>query len=111
MAHYAEVSSGEVQRVLVVSNEKERQITETGVCLWLAETHGGVWLKTSYNSKIRKMFAGIGYNYDPSADLFYPPKPYPSWSLDENFDWQPPVPRPSEGAYVWNETNQEWIEL
>jgi len=46
------------------------------------------WVQTSYNSNIRKQFAGIGYTYDDVNDVFITPQPYPSWSLDDNFDWQ-----------------------
>jgi hypothetical protein len=38
---------------------------------------------------------------------FYPPQPYPSWSLDDDFEWQPPIPKP-EGDWVWNEAEGEW---
>lgn len=53
---------------------------------------------------------GIGYKYDAVADVFIAPQPYPSWSLDNNFDWQPPTPKP-EGAYRWDESTLSWIEI
>jgi hypothetical protein len=38
------------------------------------------------------------------------PQPYPSWSLDENFDWQPPMPRPEKGiGWQWDEDSGEWV--
>jgi hypothetical protein len=63
--------------------------------------------------RIRKQYAGIGYTYDPVNDVFIAPQPYGSWTLDENFDWQPPTPMPVEEGkeYVWFEPNQQWIEL
>ena len=67
--------------------------------------------RTSYNNNIRKQYAGIGYSYDPVADVFIAPQPYPSWSLDSNFDWQPPTPRPSEGLWNWDEDTTSWVEV
>jgi hypothetical protein len=43
---------------------------------------------------------GIGYSYDAEADVFIAPRPFASWSLDENFDWQAPVARPEEGFWT-----------
>ena len=49
------------------------------------------WIKTSFTGSIRKQYAGIGYTYNPDGDVFIQPKPYPSWVLNENFEWQPPA--------------------
>lgn len=67
--------------------------------------------RTSYNNNIRKQYAGIGYTYNPEADVFIAPQPYTSWSLDENYNWQAPIPKPIEGFWIWNETNQKWDEI
>lgn len=68
--------------------------------------------RTSYNNKIRKQYAGIAYSYDPVNDVFIAPKPFESWSLDSNFDWQPPVPMPTDGKiYNWNEDTKNWDEV
>jgi hypothetical protein len=69
-----------------------------------------VWKQTSYNNNIRKNFAGIGFTYDQARDAFIPPKPYPSWSLNETTClWEAPVAYPDdENKYTWNETNQTW---
>jgi hypothetical protein len=66
--------------------------------------------RTSYNNRIRKQFAAIGYSYDPVADVFITPQPYASWSLDDNFNWQPPTPRPTEGFWNWDESSLSWVE-
>ena len=67
--------------------------------------------RTSYNNNIRKQYAGIGYTYDPDADVFIAPKPYLSWILDDNFNWQPPMPYPDDGfEYVWNIHRQVWMD-
>ena len=52
--------------------------------------------------------AGIGWSYD--GVNFIAPQPYPSWLLDENFDWQAPTPRPTEGFWYWDEPTLTWIE-
>ena len=107
MAHFAEINDNNiVQRVLVVNNSLEHRGAD-----FLANDLGlgGHWIQTSYNNNFRKQFAGIGFTYDADADVFIAPQPYPSWSLDENFDWQPPTPRPSEGRWVWDEESLIWI--
>jgi hypothetical protein len=53
---------------------------------------------------------GIGWTYDSTADVFIAPQPYPSWTLDNNYDWQPPTPKP-EGNYYWDEETQTWLTL
>ena len=67
------------------------------------------WIQTSYNHNMRKQFAGTGFTYDDVNDVFVAPQPYPSWSLDENHDWQPPTPMPEDdNLYTWNEETQTW---
>ena len=67
--------------------------------------------RTSYNNNIRKQYAGIGYTYDAVNDVFIAPKPFASWLLDENFDWQPPTPRPEGIGWYWNEEELTWKEV
>lgn len=108
MAHFAEIDGNNiVLRVLVVPNEQEHRgqdylANEIGL--------GGTWVQTSYNNSIRKQFAGIGYTYDAEADVFAAPRPYPSWSLDANHDWQPPTPMPDQGEWMWDEGTLAWVE-
>lgn len=74
---------------------------------------GVKWVQTSYNKTFRKNFAGIGYSYDSQRDAFIAPKPYNSWTLNENTCiWEAPVPYPSNvDLYIiqWDENNQRWI--
>ena len=51
---------------------------------------------------------GIGWTYDEQANQFVAPQPYPSWTLDQNNDWQPPTPKP-DGQYYWDEDTQTWL--
>lgn len=107
MSHFAEIDeTGTVTRVLVCDNNMPNEGYD-----WLIETFGGTWVQTSYNNRIRKQFAGIGYTYDAVNDVFICPQPFPSWLLDGNFDWQPPVPQPvvEEGfVAVWDESQTNW---
>lgn len=105
MAHFAEIDNNNiVQRVLVVDNEQEHRGQE-----FLSNDLGlgGRWIQTSYNGNFRKQYAGVGYYYDETKDIFVQPQPYPSWTLDENNDWQPPVVRPDEVSY-WDEETLSW---
>lgn len=108
MAHWAEIDENNIViRVLVGDNNDPNG--DEGY-QWLIDNLGGTWIKTSYNNRIRKQYAGAGYKYDPEADVFIQPQPFPSWTLDENFDWQPPKPKP-EGIYWWDEDSLEWISV
>lgn len=118
MAHFAQINeNNQVVRVIVVKNEvcthngNESEILGIEFCRQL---HGSntQWVQTSYNGNFRKNFAGIGYTYDAQRDAFVPPKPYPSWTLDEAIcRWQPPVPCPGDitNPHTWDEATQAWI--
>ena len=68
--------------------------------------------RTSYNGNFRGRYAGIGYTYDADADVFVAPQPYLSWTLDENYDWQPPTSMPTDGEqYRWSEEELEWVAI
>lgn len=107
MAHFAEINASKiVQRVIVVPDSEE-----TNGATWCANLLGGTWVQTSYNATIRKNFAGIGYTYDSVRNAFIPPKPYPSWVLNESTcRWDAPVPMPSGGPWQWDEDSEEWVE-
>ena len=108
MAHFAEIDKNNiVLRVLVVPNSEEGRGEK-----YLAKDCGlgGRWIQTSYNNKFRARFAGEGMTYDEVNDVFLLPQPYPSWTLDENWVWQPPVPYPQDGKdYTWDEATLSWV--
>ena len=111
MAHFAKLGVGNVvERVEVVSNDVATD-EQTGVD-FLNNLYGtrDTWKQTSYNGNIRKNFAGIGYTYDQTRDAFIPPKPFTSWTLDEDTClWEAPVAYPDDGQdYEWNETTKQW---
>lgn len=70
-----------------------------------------IWKQTSYNSNFRGVYAGIGYSYDPSQDIFIPPQPYPNWTYGgPQTGWVPPVPYPTDGnLYVWDPATTTWV--
>jgi len=107
MSHWAELNDENiVLRVLVGDNNDPAG--DEGY-QWLIDNLGGTWIKTSYNHNIRKQFAGVGFTYDPIADVFIRPQPYPSWLLDSNFDWQAPKEKP-DGFFYWDEDLGNWVE-
>ena len=108
MAHFAEIDNdNKVVRVLVVPDEQEHRGQD-----FLANDLGlgGTWIQTSYNARIRKNYAGIGFDYDQSRDAFIAPKPFDSWLLDEETcQWKAPIDYPTDGVmYQWNEDKKDW---
>lgn len=107
MAHFAEIDENNVViRVLLIPDEYEAD-GQT----YLAETlnMGGRWIQTSYNSKIRGKFAGIGDFYDENKDKFIVAKPFPSWIADGD-GWVAPKPF-IDNEHIWNEEIQDWIKI
>lgn len=114
MAHYAKVINNIVEQIIVA----DQDVIDSGIFGDPAQ-----WIQTSYNTKggihadngypLRKNFAFIGCTYDPSRDAFIPPKPFPSWQLNEETClWYAPVTAPDDGKfYNWNEPMQIWEEL
>lgn len=114
MAHFAKVSNGSVVQVIVA----EPEFFQTFV-----DSSPGEWIQTSYNTRggvhanggtpLRKNYAGIGYTYDRTRDAFIPPKPYASWTLNEETClWDAPTPMPTDGKYyTWDETEKNWLEI
>ena len=117
MAHFAQlVNNNVVTQVIVVSNNdcldahgQEREEIGVAFCQRL---FGGNWKQTSYNHNIRKRYAGIGYSYNSQLDAFVPPKPFASWTLNnETAAWDAPTAMPDDGKYYhWVEESLSWVE-
>lgn len=127
MAHFAKLNAENyVIFVTVARDEDENREVE------ISELSGEIYKRTSYNTRggvhyqadnntpsldqskaFRKNYAGIGYYYDEIRDAFIPPKPFPSWILDEfSCLWQSPIPYPNDGKrYQWNEEIGNWEEI
>lgn len=129
MAHFAKVLNNTVIDIIVA----EPEFFNTFV-----DSTPGEWVQTSYNTRggvhydpntgnpsddqskaLRFRYAVVGGSYDKKLDAFIPPRPYPSWTFnEETLDWDCPVPLPegettsNEGdtMWVWDEENQSWEE-
>lgn len=110
MAHYAFLNENNIVTEVIVGTDETELIEGLDPETWYGNFRGQTCKRTSYNNKIRKQYAGIGFIYDANADVFIEPQPYLSWFLDENFDWQPPTPRPQQGFWVWDEPSLTWVE-
>ena len=116
MAHFAQLDENNVViNVIVVSNEELKDElgneSEANGIQFCEDHFGGRWIQTSYNRAFRKNFAGVGSSYDIGRDAFVPPKPYPSWVLNEaTCAWESPTPIPLDGkVYSWDESTTSWI--
>ena len=117
MAHYAFLDDNNIVTEVIVGKD-EGDGTD-----WEVEYgnfRGQTCKRTSYNTSgnahsdsgtpFRGNYAGIGYTYDETNDVFIPPKTFDSWVLDETtWDWKAPVDYPSDGKdYTWNEETTNW---
>jgi hypothetical protein len=109
MAHYAYLDENNIVVAVIVGKDENELIDGLDPETYYALGTDYTVKRTSYNGKIRKQFAGIGFMYNPINDVFLSPKPYPSWILDKNHDWQAPKPKPNEGFWHWDEDAQEWV--
>ena len=110
MAHFAKLGIGNiVLTVEVVSNDIATTEQEGVDFLNNLYNTRDVWKQTSYNSNIRKNFAGVGYTYNKTRDAFIPPKTFASWILNEDTcQWEAPVAYPTDGKdYQWNEEDYQ----
>jgi len=110
VAHYAYLDHNNLVVAVIVGKDETDLIDGLDTETYYAQGTPYKVKRTSYNNNIRKQYAGIGYTYNPIADVFVAPKPYQSWSLDENFDWQAPTSRPNKGKWYWDESSLSWIE-
>jgi len=129
MAHFAKIGLNNKvigvhvlhDNVLKDANGAEQEVLGID---FLTKLHGwAIWKQTSYNTKggvhtlggtpFRKNYAGIGYTYDEERDAFITPKPFPSWTLNEDTCyWEAPVAYPDDGKkYEWNEETTSWDEI
>jgi hypothetical protein len=108
MAHWAKIDENNLVVQVTVGDNNDPNGDEG--YKWLIDNLGGKWIKTSYNNNIRKQYAGIGYKYDETNDVFIAPSPFPSWVLNNNFDWEAPIPKPESGFWFWDEKTLTWIE-
>jgi hypothetical protein len=110
MAHYAFLDDNNIVTEVITGIDETELIEGLDTETWYGNFRGQVCKRTSYNGKIRKNYAGIGFIYDPELDAFVGPKPFDSWVLDEETcQWVAPTPYPTDGfTYSWNEAEIAW---
>jgi hypothetical protein len=120
MAHFAQLNTNNIIISVIVVHNNElldqngNEVEQKGIdfckSLFGQDTQ---WIQTSYNGNFRKNYAGIGYIYDATNDVFYAPQPYPSWILNNTtWLWEAPVSYPTDGKrYKWNESTLSWVEI
>ena len=110
MAHYAYIDENNLVVAVIVGKDESELIDGLDPETYYAQGTDYIVKRTSYNNRIRKQYAGVGYSYDLVNDVFIAPQPFSSWTLDDNFDWQPPTPMP-DGKYTWDENTLSWIAI
>lgn len=116
MAYFAEIDGNNVVKRVIVADQS---FIDSG-----AVGEPSNWVETDPGGAFRKHYAGIGFTYDKTMDAFVPPKPYPSWSLNEQTaSWEAPLPIPTEQpagrgdsggsmaeswTYIWDEDIGDW---
>jgi hypothetical protein len=110
MAHYAFLDENNVVTEVIVGIDENELIEGLDPETWYGNFRGQVCKRTSYNGKIRKNYASVGYTYNEELDSFVAPQPFPSWKLDRrNSQWKAPVAYPTDGfTYLWNEESLAW---
>lgn len=121
MGHFAKVVDGKVVQVIVAEPDFFDTFVDSSPGTWLQtsyNTRGGVHYKPNSNEPsgqpaLRGNYAGIGFTYDHSNDVFYAPQPFPSWVLNKTtWLWEAPVPYPTDGKfYSWDEATKAWVEV
>ena len=128
MAHFAELDSNNiVLRVVVGCNqdiannggEQSEQAAEYFKKVCPLSENGVKWVQTSYNNNFRKQYASIDYIFDTTKNKFIEPKPFASWILNSNDDWEAPIALPTILTYgdnipyiiSWDEDGQKWTGI
>jgi hypothetical protein len=117
MAHFAEIGlNNKVIQVIVINNDV---LDSDGIEVeqkgrdFCRNLFGGTWIQTSYNGNFRGTYAGPEFTYDTVNDVFYPPKPYAAWTLNnETWDWEPPtLPPQDDNIYEWDSDANNWTAV
>ncbi len=120
MAHFAKVCDGKVVQVIVAEPEFFNTFVDSSPGEWIQtsyNTHGGIHYgqdgQPDGGVALRGNYAGIGFTYDRTNDVFYAPSPFPSWTLNNTtWTWEAPVAYPTDGKiYQWNEETKNWVEV
>jgi hypothetical protein len=113
MAHYAFLDENNIVTEVIVGIDETELIEGLDPETWYGNFRGQVCKRTSYNGNYRKNYAGVSYHYDENRDAFIPPKPHPSWLLNEDTCiWEAPFPYPDDDLmYQWDEEQGDWTPI
>jgi hypothetical protein len=126
MSHFAKLDENNVViRVSVINNSNAlngdgNELESVGVdyinSIHPHEAGQFTWKQTSYNNNFRGNYAGVGMVYMEgvatlgvaSTDVFMPPRPSSSWTLNPTTPiWDPPIPRPDHTQEM-SDNRQDW---
>ena len=120
MANFALIKNSIVLSVIVIDNniitDNGTEIEQLGIDFIESLNIKSIYdydaiRQTSYNGNFRSKYASIGDTWDEINNVFISPKPFASWTLNNNFKWQAPVSYPSSGNYTWNELELIWVQV
>lgn len=128
MAHYAFLDENNIVTEVIVGKNESNFDWEQQYGSFRGQackrtsynTRGGIYYDPNTNQPsedqskaFRKNYAGIGFLYRQDLDAFIPPKPYPSWVLNEQTClWEAPTPMPTDSEYyIWDEQNKIWQNM
>jgi hypothetical protein len=83
MAHYAYLDNNNLVVAVIVGKDENELIDGLDTETYYAQGTDYTVKRTSYNGKIRKNYAGIGYTYDATRDAFIAPEPDNAIGFDE----------------------------
>jgi len=132
MAHFAKLDSNNIVIFITVGRDEDNEND-------ISARTGDTYKQTSYNTRggvhygqdgqpdggtaLRGNYAGFGYTYDTTHDVFYAPRPTDksglaceSWTVSApTWLWTPPTPYPTDVGtpeapkqYVWDEPSKTW---
>jgi hypothetical protein len=110
MAHYAYINQYNLVVAVIVGKDENELIDGMQPEIYYAQGTPYTVKRTSYNNKIRGVYAGVGYSYDENEDIFIVPKPYPSWTRLGSY-WNAPIEKPQGFNWSWDESTLSWVEI
>jgi hypothetical protein len=82
MAHYAFLDDNNIVTEVITGIDETELIEGLDTETWYGNFRGQTCKRTSYNARIRKHYAGIGYVYNAELDAFIAPKPEGNYILN-----------------------------
>jgi hypothetical protein len=123
MSYFAQIDDNDYVVTIVVVEKETVESGQLGDPKYWIETdrytragvHYGEDDQPDGGTPLRGNYAVIGAKYDRKNDVFYPPRPFASWTISApDWTWKPPVPKPPRSELtvnVWNETKLCWEQV